>query len=63
MGIDVMGSELKEKYGEQLGLAINSVGNGSGGASRPACPECGTATVFQEGCEMCQACAWNKCGG
>ena len=59
-GTDV---DLKEKYGEQLGLAMRSVGNGNGGASRPACPECGSTTVFQEGCEMCQTCAWNQCGG
>ena len=53
--------DLKESYGEQLGLAMRSAGNGGG--SRPACPECGSSTVFQEGCEMCQTCAWNQCGG
>ena len=63
MGGEAAKVDLKEKYGEQLGLAIRSVGNGNGGASRPACPECGSPTVFQEGCEMCQTCAWNQCGG
>ena len=57
--------ELQETYGAQLGLPIQSKGNGNGNGihSRPACPECGSPTVFQEGCQMCQACAWNQCGG
>ncbi|MCZ6788756.1 MAG: adenosylcobalamin-dependent ribonucleoside-diphosphate reductase [Chloroflexi bacterium] len=63
MGEAATEMDLKESYGEQLGLAMRSVGNGNGGASRPACPECGTETVFQEGCQVCQACAWNQCGG
>ena len=63
MGEATTEMDLKESYGEQLGLAMRSAGNGNGGGSRPACPECGSSTVFQEGCEMCQTCAWNQCGG
>ena len=57
--------ELQETYGAQLGLPMQAKGNGNGNGihGRPACPECGTETVFQEGCEVCQACAWNQCGG
>ncbi len=27
------------------------------------CPECGEELVFQEGCYLCQACSYTKCGG
>lgn len=27
-----------------------------------ACPECGEALVFQEGCLVCQACGYSRCG-
>ena len=30
--------------------------------SRPACPECGEQLIFQEGCYVCQACGFTKCG-
>lgn len=31
------------------------------GYSGGACPECGGATVFQEGCTHCPDCGWSKC--
>ena len=40
--------------------AIN--GNGvhlPGNASR--CPECNGLTIFQEGCQACLSCGWNRC--
>ena len=56
--------ELQEAYGAQLGLPMHQ-GNGNGptAGQRPACPECGGPVAFQEGCVVCQACAWNECGG
>ncbi len=27
------------------------------------CPECGGELIFQEGCHICQACSFTKCGG
>lgn len=29
---------------------------------RPGCPECGEELIFQEGCFVCQACGYTKCG-
>ena len=57
--------ELQEAFGEQLGLPIQSKGNGNGNAygQRPVCPECDGPVAFQEGCVVCQVCAWNQCGG
>ncbi len=34
----------------------------SGSLSRPNCPECGEVLYFQEGCFLCQACGYTKCG-
>ncbi|MFO7800978.1 MAG: vitamin B12-dependent ribonucleotide reductase [Desulfovermiculus sp.] len=29
---------------------------------KPGCPECGQELMFQEGCFICQACGYTKCG-
>ena len=57
--------ELQEAYGTQLGMPIrdNGNGNGNGHSAGQICPECGGPVAFQEGCVVCQACAWNQCGG
>ena len=66
--------EMEESYGAQLGFPVNNGNdqtNGSGKveAKQPvsavgfSCPECGGPVAFQEGCVVCQACAWNQCGG
>lgn len=34
----------------------------TGSLSRPSCPECGEDLYFQEGCFLCQACGYTKCG-
>ena len=66
--------ETEESYGAQLGFPVN---NGNGHANghgkvevyQPvsavgfSCPECGGPVAFQEGCVICQVCAWNQCGG
>lgn len=30
--------------------------------TRPSCPDCGQELLFQEGCFLCQACGYTKCG-
>ena len=66
--------DVEDSYGAQLGLPVNN-GNGhanghgkveakqSVSAVGFSCPECGGPVAFQEGCVICQACAWNQCGG
>ena len=66
--------EMEESYGAQLGFPVNN-GNGHANshgkveAKQPvsavgfSCPECGGPVAFQEGCVICQVCAWNQCGG
>ncbi|MBI2872324.1 MAG: adenosylcobalamin-dependent ribonucleoside-diphosphate reductase [Chloroflexi bacterium] len=51
---------LRESYGEQMALfPKGKAGNGHG---QPPCPECGGPVLMQEGCAVCQVCAWNRCG-
>ncbi len=56
----------QEAYGTQIGLPLKVNGNGNGNGKHSAgqiCPECGGPLAFQEGCVICQVCAWNQCGG
>ena len=66
--------ETEESYGAQLGFPVNNGnghanGHGKVEAYQPvsavgfSCPECGGPVAFQEGCVICQVCAWNQCGG
>ncbi len=66
--------QTEESYGAQLGFPVNNGnghanGNGKLEVVQPveavgfSCPECGGPVAFQEGCVICQACAWNQCGG
>ena len=34
----------------------------SGSHPRTSCPDCSAPMFYQEGCLMCHACGWNKCG-
>jgi ribonucleoside-diphosphate reductase alpha chain len=44
----------------QLGLFSMAVGDGTRAAQ---CPRCGEAAlIHQEGCAICQACGYSKCG-
>jgi hypothetical protein len=63
-----LGRHLEDEQGDahaaQLRLftreSKRSDGNGAGPQNR--CPECGSHTIFQEGCLLCTYCGWNKCG-
>ncbi|PKB78573.1 MAG: ribonucleoside-diphosphate reductase, adenosylcobalamin-dependent [SAR202 cluster bacterium Io17-Chloro-G9] len=35
--------------------------NGNGHNPVKKCPECNTPVIFQEGCQTCVSCGWNKC--
>ena len=41
--------------------ASNGNGNGNGYVPGRKCPECNTPVIFQEGCQRCVSCGWNKC--
>ena len=38
-----------------------SAGRAAVDAARVKCPECNSPVVFEEGCEMCHRCGWNRC--
>ena len=40
---------------------VNGV-NGNGHQPRSRCPDCNAPLAYQEGCLLCTACGWNKCG-
>ena len=59
---------LRESFGAQMTLwpreGSNGEGNGNGhGKSHALCPECDGPVLMQEGCAVCTACGWNRCGG
>ncbi|MBI2846341.1 MAG: vitamin B12-dependent ribonucleotide reductase [Chloroflexi bacterium] len=50
---------LEKAFAAQLGLLVEDNGNGK----RPLpCPECSGQLIYQEGCFVCRACGYNKCG-
>jgi ribonucleoside-diphosphate reductase alpha chain len=65
--------ETVEPYGAQLGLEIANTAVSNTEMTKEikqpvsavgfSCPECSGPVAFQEGCVICQACAWNQCGG
>ena len=36
--------------------------NGVNSLTSPVCPDCGQELVFEEGCHICKACGYTKCG-
>ena len=60
-----VGSAVQDTEGEvQLAFTRQPVvtnGNGNGHISGRKCPECNTPVIFQEGCQRCVSCSWNKC--
>ena len=56
-------SQPDEAYAVQQGLFLKSEANGNGTISKSRCPDCeGGFLIHQEGCEMCPACGYNRCG-
>ena len=41
--------------------AANGNGNGNGHNPVKRCPECNTPVIYEEGCQKCVSCGWNKC--
>ncbi len=54
---DAVGWVLENRY-----LQGHSKGSDYVGLQHPACPDCGHKLVFQEGCFVCGACGYTKCG-
>ncbi len=54
---DAVGWVLENRY-----LQGKKTGSDYVGLNRPACPDCGQELVFQEGCFVCGACGYTKCG-
>ena len=55
---DIQATQLKLIAGERerVGRAAN------GYMPRSRCPDCNGGLAYQEGCLLCVACGWNKCG-
>ena len=61
-----VGSNVQEPEGDAVQLAFTpqavlTSGNGNGHHPARKCPECNTPVIFQEGCQRCVSCGWNKC--
>jgi len=59
-----VGSGVQEPEGDAVQLAFTPqvlVPNGNGHHPARKCPECNTPVIFQEGCQRCVSCGWNKC--
>ena len=56
---DAIAFVLENRYlnGSNVVLPGNSLDT-----QHPNCPECGAEMVFQEGCHICQSCAFSRCG-
>jgi ribonucleoside-diphosphate reductase alpha chain len=52
----------EEPYAVQQGLFLKAEANGNGIVGKARCPDCEGFLVHQEGCEMCPACGYNRCG-
>ena len=49
-------------FAVQQGLFLKAEANSNGTISKARCPDCEGFLVHQEGCEMCPACGYNRCG-
>ncbi len=54
---DAVGWVLENRY-----LQNNRPKPETSSLARPSCPDCGEGLYFQEGCYVCQACGYTKCG-
>ncbi len=53
---------LSDAYAVQEGLFLKAEANGNGAVKKSSCPDCPGFLVYQEGCEMCPSCGYNRCG-
>ena len=53
---------LNDVYAVQEGLFLKAEANGNGAVKKSSCPDCPGFLVYQEGCEMCPSCGYNRCG-
>ena len=58
----------RPSYAKQLQLETAEIsqpsatnGNGIHHDTGSRCPECNGMTIFQEGCQACLSCGWNRC--
>jgi len=49
-------------FAVQQGLRLKAEANGNGTVSKTSCPDCAGFLVFQEGCQHCPECGYEKCG-
>ena len=45
----------------KLGPGAEIEGNGNGYYPARKCPDCNTPVIYEEGCQKCVSCGWNKC--
>jgi ribonucleoside-diphosphate reductase alpha chain len=61
--IDIGFLQAREPVEGDEQRAVVNLGNPSGGTRFAQCPKCGGASVIrQEGCDLCTACGYSKCG-
>jgi ribonucleoside-diphosphate reductase alpha chain len=51
-----------EPFAVQQELFLKAEANGNGAMGKAKCPDCEGFLVFQEGCEHCPECGYEKCG-
>ena len=54
------GDEVQLEFAPQI-VVNNGNGHGNGQIPGRKCPDCNTPVIFQEGCQRCVSCGWNKC--
>ena len=60
---DVAGVQLKlSSDAKSPSVGSKSHVGSNGHQPRTQCPDCNAPVAFQEGCLLCTACGWNKCG-
>ena len=57
-----IGTTEGSPYAVQQGLFLKAAANGNGTVARTRCPDCEGFLVYQEGCQRCPECGYEKCG-
>ena len=55
-------SAQAQPFAVQEGLFLKAEANGNSTVSKVSCPDCAGFLVFQEGCQHCPECGYEKCG-